>query len=87
MTDIQKGLPDITSTNDNFRRGRQAASDLVNAGPGHHTVTEFTPEQRDDMRSFSNGARYVAKENSTIKVARRSDKNSGMIKVYIIHED
>lgn len=87
MTDIQKGLPAIASTNDNFRRGRQAASDLVNAGPGHHTVAEFTTEQANDMKSFSNGARYVAKQNSTIKVARRADKNSGTVKVYIINED
>lgn len=87
MTDIQKGLPTISTTNENFRRGRQAASDLVNAGPGHHTVVEFTTEQTNDMKSFSNGARYVAKQNSTIKVARRADKDSGLIKVYIIHED
>lgn len=87
MTDIQKGLPNISNTNGNFKKGRDAASDLINAGPGHHTVTEFGPEQAEDMKSFSNGARYVAKQNPTLRVARRLDKGAGVVKIYIIHED
>ena len=87
MTDIQKGLPDINTTNGNFKKGRGAAFALLNAGPGHHTVTEFGTDQTEDMKSFSNGARYVAKQNPTIKVARRLDKGAGVVKIYIINQD
>ena len=51
MTDIQKGLPNISNTNGNFKKGRDAASDLINAGPGHHTVTEFGPEQAEVLET------------------------------------
>ena len=87
MTDILKGIPQLTPTNENFQLGRKAATDLVNAGPGHHTVVEFDQTQANDLKSYTNGARYVAKSNSTIKVARRSDKQHGVIKVYIINEN
>lgn len=87
MTEIKKGLPNISTTNGHFKKGRQVASDLINAGPGHHTVVEFGPNQTEDMKSFSNGARYIAKQNPTLKVARRADSDKGVINVYVINED
>lgn len=88
MTEIHKGIPDFVGPNANFKRGRQAANDIANAGPGHHTVVEFDiRENPDDIKSFLGGARYVQRNHSTIKVARRTDSKSGVIKVYIINDN
>ena len=87
MTDIQKGLPNLTITNENFKRGRKTAYDILDAGPGHHTMVEFNVEDKEDLKSFINGCRYIAKSHDTLKVVRRTDKDVGMAKVYVINQD
>lgn len=88
MTDIQKGLPNISFTNSNFKLGRKTANDILDAGPGHHTVVEFDSEEStDDVKSFLNGARYICKQHPNVKVARRTDKSTGMIRIYVINNE
>lgn len=87
MTKIEKGIPEITSANGNFKRGRKVASDILDAGPGHHTVVEFDEREDDaDVHAFVGGARYTVREHPNMKVARRTDKETGIIKIYIINQ-
>ena len=86
MIEIKKGLPELTPTNSNFRRGRSAADELAKAGPGHHTVTEFPIDGKEDLNSFVGGCQYVCKQHDTLKVVRRTDRNAGIMKVYVINE-
>ncbi len=86
MTDIQKGLPAIPLSNENFKRGRKTAHDILDAGPGHHTAVEFNNEEKEDLKSFLNGCRYISKQHATLKVARRTDKSSGVATVYVINQ-
>ena len=87
MTDIQKGIPEISKANGNFKLGRKTAKDILEAGPGHHTVVEFDcQEDEGDITAFVGGCRYVANDHSALKVARRTVKKEGLIKVYVVHE-
>ena len=86
MTDIKKGIPELSSINSNFKRGRKAASELAEAGPGHHSVTEFSlANGKEDLQSFVGGCQYVCKQHGSMKVVRRTDKTSGVMKVYMIN--
>ena len=86
MTDIKKGIPQITFTNEQFAKGRQAATDILEAGPGHHTEVHFQGDDlNENARSFVGGCRYVGKKHSTLKIVRRTLPDSTAV-VYVINQ-
>lgn len=89
MTEIKKGIPELVPSNSNFKRGREAANKLAEAGPGHHSVTEFSIEEgKEDLNSFVGGCNYVCrKHGDTMKVVRRTDRTKGIMKVYVINDN
>lgn len=84
MSEVVKGLPNIkprNTTNGQYAKGKESAMKVLDAGPGHHSVTSFDANEDAAVSSFTAGARNSA--DSKLTVSRR--KADGSINVYVIH--
>ena len=84
MSEVIKGVPDIkprNATNGQYAKGKESAMKVLDAGPGHHSVTSFESGSDADVSSFTAGARNSA--NNKLTVSRR--KSGSAVNVYVIH--